>query len=257
MDPRQNVESGQGFEIDFNEDSFVDLLIWRDQYKLGAGCISVQSGELLSVLPNDTAYLFYDSTGVLHTFNYLDTIEESANSFENSYSCPESDIYKCPFLIHEETFWYACDSSSSTLTGLFREIKNQYIAFKLKIADSYHYGWINFSKKEGVDFTIRAYAYNTIPEESMVILDPFYTHQETYTTPSFALYPNPASNMLTLEGIGDRGLIEILDLSGRVTFSQMYHQPTLTIPVHSLLNGVYILCVSTEKGPFIKKFIKE
>lgn len=139
IDPRQTVLSGTGIEIDFNDDSIMDLLLWKDYYKLGAGCISTQSGNLFSVMPNDTAYLFYDSTGVLYAFNYLDTIKESINCFESPYFCANQSIYECPFPIHHQIFWHDCNSSTSTITGLYREVKNKYIGFKLKILGRYHY----------------------------------------------------------------------------------------------------------------------
>lgn len=256
VDPPETVISGQGIELDFNEDSKVDLLLWKDYYKLGAGCISTQSGQLFSVMPTDTAYLCYDSTGVLYAFNYLDTIKESAVCFERPYSCLDQSIYKCPFLIHHQEFYHDCDSTTITNTGLYREIRNKYLGFRLKILGQYHYAWINFSKNEGVDFKLRAYAYNTIPEEVIVINDPFYTTSNAFQRNSISLFPNPVGDVLTLDNISNKGIVRILDLTGRIVVSQNYYNSPLTIPVRTLATGTYILQVETINGRFVKKFIK-
>lgn len=255
IDPPHIVESGQGFEIDFNEDSIVDLLLWKDNFKAGAGCIAVQAVSLFSMLPNDTAYMFYDSTGVLYVFNYLDTITESTTCLEEPYSCQNNSIYYCPFLISFTS--HDCGDLPSTSTGLIKGIFNKYLGFRLKILDNYHYGWINFSKSQGVDFKLRAYAYNTIPEEVIVIEDPFYTSLETTQVTRLNCYPNPASDVLTIDNIDDNGTIEIMDLAGRIIFSEKYYNSPCTIPVNSLINGIYILQVSNANGRKIEKFVKE
>lgn len=257
IDPPQTVMSGKGVEIDFNDDSIVDLLLWKDHYKVGSGCIAVLSGDLFSVMPTDTAYLFYDSTGVLYAFNYLDTIKESMNCFESPYSCPNQSIYKCPFLIHHQVFLYDCDSTRITNTGLYREIRNKYFGFRLKILGHNHYGWINFSKKEGVDFILRAYAYNTTPEEAIVINDPFYTTFESSQHIGITFFPNPVGDVLTIDNIGNEGIVKIIDFAGRITISQNYYNSPLTIPVRSLAKGSYILQVETVNGRFVEKFIKD
>lgn len=103
---------------------------------------------------------------------------------------------------------------------------------------------------------LRAYAYNTKPEEVIVIDDPFYTTIERTKTSGLNIYPNPARDIITIDNIGDECTIKIMDLDGRITYSQSYHISLVIIPVSSLANGMYILQVESANGRFLEKFIK-
>lgn len=69
------------------------------------------------------------------------------------------------------------------------------------------------------------------------------------------IYPNPVSDILHLEGIYERSIVKVLDVTGRQmpvvqnTFNQ--------IDVNSLANGVYLIMVSDESGTITRRFTKE
>ena len=74
------------------------------------------------------------------------------------------------------------------------------------------------------------------------------------------IYPNPVQNEIFVEtGVLKIGNVEIYDLSGRKLlhskFSSVNSQ--LKINVSSLLKGVYLIRVHTDKGLIIKRFVKE
>lgn len=110
---------------------------------------------------------------------------------------------------------------------------------------------------QGVDFTLRAYAYNTTPQDAIAINDPFYTTFKSSQHLGIIIFPNPVGDVLTLENIGNEGIIRIIDFAGRITISQNYYNSPLTIPVRSLAKGSYILQVETENEWFVEKFIKD
>jgi hypothetical protein len=72
-------------------------------------------------------------------------------------------------------------------------------------------------------------------------------------TSAVAVYPNPVSDILHLEGDIDDGQVSIFDLMGRRVYTGAY-QPT--IPVDQLNDGMYLLSVTTNEGQVInQKFI--
>ena len=72
---------------------------------------------------------------------------------------------------------------------------------------------------------------------------------------AFAIYPNPASDVLHIEGDFESGKISLYDLTGRQVF-QGEHQPE--IYVGNLNNGMYFIHIITAEGQVInQKFIIE
>ena len=72
---------------------------------------------------------------------------------------------------------------------------------------------------------------------------------------AIAIYPNPASNILHLEGDFGNGRISIYDITGRKVFQSEYRSE---IPLNSLGNGLYFISITTEEGRVInQKFIIE
>lgn len=74
------------------------------------------------------------------------------------------------------------------------------------------------------------------------------THSGTLT-----VYPNPASDMLHLEGDFENGQVSLFDLTGRIVYQGVYQHD---IVVSSLNNGMYFIQVVTAEGQVInQKFI--
>ena len=72
---------------------------------------------------------------------------------------------------------------------------------------------------------------------------------------AFAIYPNPASDVLHLEGDFESGYLSIYDLTGRQVFQGEY-QPEINVDY--LNNGMYFVHIITAEGQVIsQKFIIE
>lgn len=73
---------------------------------------------------------------------------------------------------------------------------------------------------------------------------------------TISIYPNPAKNLLLIQTSADYSLIEssIFDVTGKLIMSDNY--PT-SIDVSELNSGIYFIKVTTDKGEFKQKFIKE
>lgn len=81
----------------------------------------------------------------------------------------------------------------------------------------------------------------------------YYIGVEENTDTPIAVYPNPASNTLHLEGLGQGGTVAIYDLTGRQVMLGSFTQE---INVSQLHNGLYLLTVTTAEGEvFTHKFM--
>ena len=70
----------------------------------------------------------------------------------------------------------------------------------------------------------------------------------------FSVYPNPAANYLTINGVNGLREVSVIDVTGRTV---MTLGATNSIDVSSLAAGVYMVRVATEQGVGMQKFVKE
>jgi hypothetical protein len=70
---------------------------------------------------------------------------------------------------------------------------------------------------------------------------------------SVSVYPNPIQNELTISG--ENGLIELVDLTGKILISKEHYNYTI-LNVSDLNSGTYILKLTSENGTLIQKLVK-
>jgi hypothetical protein len=71
------------------------------------------------------------------------------------------------------------------------------------------------------------------------------------------VYPNPTSSYLMIDCEHTIDRLLVYDVTGRLVKSLQPFQARFSIPVQDLENGIYIIKGSTNKGEFVKKFIKQ
>ncbi|MDP2385938.1 MAG: T9SS type A sorting domain-containing protein [Bacteroidota bacterium] len=75
-----------------------------------------------------------------------------------------------------------------------------------------------------------------------------------------AVYPNPANNVLNIDAGSSNTItgIKVMDILGKEISSQSkVNSSSLQLTISSLQSGVYLLHVTTEKGTYFGKFIKQ
>ena len=73
---------------------------------------------------------------------------------------------------------------------------------------------------------------------------------------TFSIYPNPSSSHITISSEKHFHIIEIIDLLGRTVHSQ-HNNGNNTINVSGFRNGIYFVCIMTENGAEVQKFVKK
>ena len=68
------------------------------------------------------------------------------------------------------------------------------------------------------------------------------------STLNFQIYPNPASDRITLGNLPDNAKVEIVDINGREVFATRSAGNELTIDNAHLISGIYLVRITSDKG---------
>lgn len=71
------------------------------------------------------------------------------------------------------------------------------------------------------------------------------------------IYPNPSSEVITIEGVDENSILSIYDISGRRMVGRTLRQDGESIQIQTLTPGMYLLKIQTKEGIYISKFVKE
>jgi len=76
---------------------------------------------------------------------------------------------------------------------------------------------------------------------------------------SWKIYPNPASDILTIESVSEQypSRLSVTNLRGQHVLSRQISQPTTRLDLSHLPRGVYFLRLTGDKSLFVSKFIKQ
>jgi len=111
-----------------------------------------------------------------------------------------------------------------------------------------------FSYGEVEDYTVNVVQTKT----STLTTEPFADDLGVETNEIYTVYPNPASDMITVSLNGIRGdvSLKIYDVQGRLVKDEFLYNLDTQIDVSDLAKGVYIISVDEEKMPINKRFVK-
>ena len=101
-------------------------------------------------------------------------------------------------------------------------------------------------------------------ETSNILLHSAQTYMESDETMSLDIYPNPATNEISVNYLSESNLIrvQVFDLFGsklieRIQENYSDSEHTSSIDISSLVSGIYILYITNGEKIGVKKFIKK
>ena len=109
----------------------------------------------------------------------------------------------------------------------------------LDFSGSGEFGDYNDNVLDGIKLQYSTFDFNTLINE--------------FSKDEIKVYPNPASNLLTVTNVNDTN-IDILDMVGRSLLSVHCQSNSIVLDIHSLLSGSYILKVNRNNSIIYKKF---
>jgi hypothetical protein len=130
------------------------------------------------------------------------------------------------------------------------------------------------AEMQAVSFTISDYAESSIvvafrlhdsPGNTVFVIDDFVITQaalgiNSLTADMFTVYPNPAQNVITINGDDSVALeaVAITDINGRTVLTQQLNGiNSAQLDVSALSSGMYAITLTSGKGTAVKKFIKQ
>jgi hypothetical protein len=93
-----------------------------------------------------------------------------------------------------------------------------------------------------------------VPQSLLVTQDLGVTSVSSNQNPSIRVYPNPAKDLLFIEGIVSKTFVNVYNVNGVRLLSNVLSSPVINIG--NLENGVYFLKITDRKGVTIRKFMK-
>ena len=176
-------------------------------------------------------------------------------------------------LAHSLHICVACTQGGNDISylgtsGNWANVYGKYLPLKIQVATDFYYGWIKLGVAIGggianstVSITIMEYAYNSIPNQPILAGQTIATGiTENSLASSVNLYPNPATNQLTIEN-GQLKIesVAIYDLSGRKVYSENHQTQNsnseIRIDVSKFPAGVYAVQIKTADFIATKKLI--
>ncbi|MFA7132012.1 MAG: T9SS type A sorting domain-containing protein [Bacteroidales bacterium] len=133
-----------------------------------------------------------------------------------------------------------------------------YMGFRFKLGSNTHYGWakvvISGTPTTGYTATFQKIAYESTPNT------PIGAGQgalglSSIKTNNLSIYPNPATNMININGSENTSKIVISNILGEKTME--INSPSNSINIESLKPGVYFLTLYDGEKTSTKKLIKK
>ena len=69
------------------------------------------------------------------------------------------------------------------------------------------------------------------------------------------IYPNPASNNITISYKEVINFVSVTDITGKVVFQSEVNTNNFTLPTLNLKSGLYVVNVATSQGNAVEKLI--
>jgi hypothetical protein len=141
-----------------------------------------------------------------------------------------------------------------------------YLGLRFTIAGATHYGWARLSIPSAAGFTLKDYAYNSVPGEAILAGDngTGFVGITSTALRGMQLSPNPFSSVLSVSlptGTTRAVNYRVLSLLGQAvmtrTIAATSGPSAITLDLGSLAPGTYLLEMQTDGERIVRKVVKE
>lgn len=93
-----------------------------------------------------------------------------------------------------------------------------------------------------------------VPQTLIITQDLGTTAVSNIQNPLIKIYPNPAKDVLYIDGFSANAVVSLYDVTGKLLITQVLNQKQLDISF--LKNGIYLLRITEKKGFTLKRLVK-
>ncbi len=212
------------------------------------------------------------------TNRYIRITPLGANKVGNDLSYPYPSALSINTLIDSSSFSWLSNANQSLISriwfippprggsplwqtrGNWNGASDKYVPLQLDVSSQKYYGWARLdAATNAMSFTVKDYAYNSIPNQSILAGEPIATGiNENSFAASINLFPNPANNHLSIALGSNNKKIEvaIADITGKIVYTTtIVETDKVEVNTNEFAEGIYI--VQIQSGEFIstKKLI--
>ena len=238
--------------VDINNDGIIDINMtaaWAEGYSPQEGYYTIKRVDVGCSAGSQLLMYYF--------FNVLELAKPvSITAIIDSASQTWSDI---PF---GATLVVNAIGGNNDPFGDWSDTTDRYLGIRMPEGGDWVYGWVRVSvAQDSISFTIRDYAYNSIPDQ------PILSGQTTTTgiiehslDSSINLFPNPARDKLTiaLPNTNEKVEVTITDISGKIIYySRVTQTQKVEVNTQDFAAGVYVVQIQSSDLIGTRKFVIE
>ncbi len=152
--------------------------------------------------------------------------------------------------------------SDDVVWGLWDSLTDYYLGLRILQSGQAYYGWVRLRVDISIYYAsviIKDYAFNSIPNQPILAGQTVATGIiENSFASSMNLFPNPASNHLTIDlGSNNKKFqVTIADITGKVMYTTMATETQkVEVNTNDFAEGIYVVQIQSEEFIEKKKFI--
>ncbi|MCK5776222.1 MAG: T9SS type A sorting domain-containing protein [Bacteroidales bacterium] len=112
------------------------------------------------------------------------------------------------------------------------------------------YTFINWTDEDGTIVSTDSLFTYTMPENAMTLTAhfDFYDGIGDVNASQIQIYPNPASQLIHINGVSENSTLQLFDMNGQLILQLESPKTNNIISIDNMKNGLYILQISNQKG---------
>ncbi len=265
VNPDTTVNTNNGvYHLDINNDGIIDFNITYTTtvLPLCGTLTNTQTNIDIRITPlgankvgNDSTYTTYPSALPLNS-----NIDSSFFIWKNNANQILTEKYwQCRAIQHfpppPHYFW-----GGPLYLGSWNGAVDEYIPLQLDVSSQKYYGWVRLNvATDAVSFTVKDYAYNSIPDQPILAGQTVATGiNENSFASSINLFPNPADNYLTIALGSNNKKVEvtITDITGKVIYTTIATDTQkVEVDTEDFAEGVYVVRIQSAGFTGTKKLV--
>ncbi|MBK7751924.1 MAG: T9SS type A sorting domain-containing protein [Flavobacteriales bacterium] len=254
---------GQTCNLDLDNNGQTDFQLYRTEISntCGFGCVlplPVQQIKIDRVGTNEIAYV-----------TPWNSIQWPASLPFGQLIDANTDMSVTNHLVREYRPGGSCPGGMSCVPGppiTWALVSQAYLGLRFDIAGATHYGWARLSVPSATSFTLKDYAYNSVPDEGILAGDvgSITTGITSTALRGMQVSPNPFSSTLSIAlPTGTTGSVgcRVLSLTGQGlvtrTVVPISGPSSINLDLGSLAPGTYLLEMQVDGERMVRKVLKE
>ena len=254
--PDTTLSNPGTYDLDINNDGQIDFTFYGYHFTLNCACGSgITDTSTLS--PTSLSWVSDTINGQSAKLNSGDLINASSPLWTNAPS--QILFFKGGACSSRSCSPLGGFYFSGTPLGTWSNVADKYLALKIQVSGSIYYGWARLDVDSlGFPITIKDYAYNPIPDSAILAGQTITGITKIFPSSSIALYPNPATNQLTiaLGSNNKKAGVTITDITGKIIYTAIARETQkIEVNTKDFTEGIYVVQIQAADFIGTKKLV--